>query len=416
MSSLTKEQGHLLRDSITHPLPFCSGTLQVSADDLLLFYGGDENACRLNLQRPPEDSLRRLTDACDPATFGVGNENVYDESYRKAGKLSSKAFRPFLDLTNLGLPNLIRDRLLRGQAAKKLVRAELYNLNIYGEGSFFKAHRDTPRGRNMFGSLVITYPTLYQGGALIIRQDDKEWTVDSSRLLSGHEEPYITYVALYSDVEHEVSLVTSGYRVTITYNLYLDDPVPELPDTLSTGGSAFKSTFEALLNDPEFLPDGGYLGFGLEYSYPLPVPEDDGTSLDDVVDYLKGSDAEIWQVANELLLDVSVWSLIEGDGFQMMCEGILPGYAGFRLGRYDFHPEIDIEDWLVDEHNAKVIQGSCMDPDRDFNLSWVTMPAKENKNKLMYTAYGNEPSLTFAYNSICIVVQIGKPGKRAILA
>jgi hypothetical protein len=32
----------------------------------------------------------------------------------------------------------------------------------------------------------------------------------------------IAYITFFSDVEHEVSEVTSGHRVTITYNLYFD--------------------------------------------------------------------------------------------------------------------------------------------------------------------------------------------------
>ena len=48
------------------------------------------------------------------------------------------------------------------------VRAELYNLNIYGPEGFFKSHVDTPHGNTMFGSLVICLPTDFTGiGRLI---------------------------------------------------------------------------------------------------------------------------------------------------------------------------------------------------------------------------------------------------------
>ena len=33
-----------LRDIITHPLPFCSGTLPVTQNDLVLYYGKEEIA------------------------------------------------------------------------------------------------------------------------------------------------------------------------------------------------------------------------------------------------------------------------------------------------------------------------------------------------------------------------------------
>jgi len=75
----------------------------------------------------------------------------------------------------------------------------------------------------MFGSLVVVFPTNHEGGALVLRQDDKEWVFDSGKELSEQTKPSIGYVAFYSDVEDEVALVQSGHRVTLTYNLYIDD-------------------------------------------------------------------------------------------------------------------------------------------------------------------------------------------------
>ncbi|KAF8635477.1 hypothetical protein AX14_010508 [Amanita brunnescens Koide BX004] len=107
------------------------------------------------------------------------------------------------------------------------MRAELYNLNVYGEKSFFKAHIDTPHGARMFGSLVVFFPTTYEGGSLVMRPKGEEWSFDAAKALAGcKEDSHVAYVALYSDVEHEVSTVTSGYRVTVTYNLYFDDNFP----------------------------------------------------------------------------------------------------------------------------------------------------------------------------------------------
>ena len=63
------------------------------------------------------------------------------------------------------LPLLLQDiqRLLKPDAAG--VRAELYCLNIYGPGGFFRNHVDTPHASSMFGSLVICLPTDFTGGA-----------------------------------------------------------------------------------------------------------------------------------------------------------------------------------------------------------------------------------------------------------
>src|SRR5712692_10045677 len=93
-----------------------------------------------------------------------------------------------------------------------------------GQGSFFKPHVDTPRSEKMFGSLVVVFPTPHEGGALFLRHLGHEWYFDSAQALAAADQPTIGYVAFFSDVEHEVAHVTSGNRITLTYNLYFDDP------------------------------------------------------------------------------------------------------------------------------------------------------------------------------------------------
>ena len=41
------------------------------------------------------------------------------------------------------------------------IRAELYKLNVYSTGGHFKAHVDTPRSKEMFGSLVVFLPSVF---------------------------------------------------------------------------------------------------------------------------------------------------------------------------------------------------------------------------------------------------------------
>jgi hypothetical protein len=47
-------------------------------------------------------------------------------------------------------------------------------------------------------------------------------------MASAEETPSIAYIAFYRDVEHEVNMVTLGFRVTLTYNLYWDCSKDEL--------------------------------------------------------------------------------------------------------------------------------------------------------------------------------------------
>jgi hypothetical protein len=85
-------------------------------------------------------------------------------------------------------------------------------------------------------------------------------------------------VTFFSDIEHEITPVTSSHRITLTYNLYFDDGGRVSPnDTVSKhlvsprlpNQVRFRDAFEALLGNPEFLADGGTLAFGLRYVYPI---------------------------------------------------------------------------------------------------------------------------------------------------
>jgi len=96
----------------------------------------------LKLHHCSNESLEHLANTCEPAGFGRNKENIYDESYRKAGRLSSEFFRPMLDIKAAGLINLIHERLLCGSKADKAIRAELYNLNVYGREYFARFDSD----------------------------------------------------------------------------------------------------------------------------------------------------------------------------------------------------------------------------------------------------------------------------------
>ncbi|KAF8878120.1 hypothetical protein CPB84DRAFT_1751976 [Gymnopilus junonius] len=57
----------------------------------------------------------------------------------------------------------------------------------------------------------------------VMPRSSRETTDDDQ----SQETPSVAFVAFYNDIEHEVSVVTAGYRVTLTYNLYFaDQPLP----------------------------------------------------------------------------------------------------------------------------------------------------------------------------------------------
>ena len=87
----------------------------------------------LNFSRATEEQLDKLSAACDPATFGVKQKGVLDESYRKAGKLDTDKFASLLKVAEYGLIDTVRDELLQeGADSTKQIACELYKLNVYG--------------------------------------------------------------------------------------------------------------------------------------------------------------------------------------------------------------------------------------------------------------------------------------------
>ncbi|THH32207.1 hypothetical protein EUX98_g1994 [Antrodiella citrinella] len=214
--SMSAAQLKSLQEAVTSSkLPYCSGTLSASPGDLNLYYKNEQIARCLHFPTATEDDLEHLSHTCEPATFGRNGEDVLDDSYRKAGKLDAANFTSSFDLQASGLLTLLK---LDGQG-DSIVRAERYKVNVYGKDAFFKAHKDTPRGEDMFGSLVLVFHTQHTGGALLLRDKHKKWTVDSAKAIQDHAGgPCIAFVAFYSDVEHEVAKIESGYRVTLTYN------------------------------------------------------------------------------------------------------------------------------------------------------------------------------------------------------
>ncbi len=133
----------------------------------------------------------------------------------------------------------------------------------------------------MFGSLVVVFPSPHEGGALLLRHRDHEWTFDSGKALAAAKnKPSIGYATFSSDIEHEVALVTSGHRITLTYYLYFDDGGPVSPNDAVLdpeyltppqlmNKDAYREDLTTPLEDPGYLADGGTLGFVLRHGYPI---------------------------------------------------------------------------------------------------------------------------------------------------
>ncbi|KAH8114724.1 hypothetical protein DFH11DRAFT_1688810 [Phellopilus nigrolimitatus] len=417
MSAPSEAQLKALKTALidTRP-PYCAGTLPLPVEDFILFYGKDKSGSRLDFCNATDEDVKHLADTCDAATFGRNQEDVLDESYRKAGKLDTAHFSTNIDVERSGLMNAIRYDLLEGHDGRRPIKAELYKLNVYGKDSFFKAHQDTPRSTTMFGSLVIVFPTPHEGGALILRHDNKEWTFDSAQALAETSSPHahIGYIAFFSDVEHEVTTVKSGYRVTLTYNLHYDDDAAfanaQILKTLPMNESAVKTALQALLEDDTFLSEGGYLGFGLRHEYPIELKPEKADTVTYLASCLKGSDAVLMKACRELGLNASLNLFYRESQYRARYEMIVgkePKVDGRSL-----HDDEKLWEHLRDKYDASLVKSGSEYEEADFSICWVTERTPFNALKATYIAYGNQAETKHAYGRFCLVVDVGPTGER----
>lgn len=206
-----------------------------------------------------EVAMIRLLDACSVASYGHKGKDVIDQSYRNAFKLEPDNF-----VTNYQICSTpILQEIQSITPTVVGIKAELYKLNIYACGGFFKAHVDTPRSEKMFGSLVVCLPTPFTGGELVVRHHKQEIKYDWSSTASDTSST-LHWAAFFSDIEHEVLPVSEGYRVTLTYNLSYHSKTND--STFDVTTQNFYKLLQATLSNPVFMRDGGVLGFNSHYS------------------------------------------------------------------------------------------------------------------------------------------------------
>jgi 2OG-Fe(II) oxygenase superfamily len=291
-------------------------------------------------------------------------------------------------------------------------------IGVLGEGSFFKAHKDTPRGETMFGSLVVVFPAHHKGGSLVLRRGGEEWTISSDELLEKQSKPSIAYVAFFSDVEHEVMPVEAGYRVTLTYNLYFGTADGQnglnnacLVSPLEQG---LRQTLEELLPNPNFLYKGGFMGFALRHQYPYDV---NARSFAPLLNCLKGSDAIVKKVCETLSLKCTLQMIYVTDDHERYERMVDHPIELLTYGQQDDGPLEALES----EGGRGISTRLGPDYPRSVNenaIWWITAgneQASRNKVETGYIAYGNEARVGYVYGNLVLIVQVGPVNQRSVL-
>ncbi|KAJ3527958.1 hypothetical protein NMY22_g9590 [Coprinellus aureogranulatus] len=290
----------------------------------------------------------------------------------------------------------------------------------------------------MFGSLVVIFPTEHVGGDLTLRFKGTAWTFESSKMLSNKEQstepgPRLAWVAFYSDIEHEVSLVESGYRVSLTYNLYYskDKPSPPLPSIVPSPPeeAMLKGALMDLLSSPLVLPEGGALGFGLTYQYPIVKDIENrhqSTSISSISDRLKGTDALVKRVCTELGLKCHVKALYDlydedwGEEYGEKVNVYLTdkAYGDGRdeeyMGEYmDEAPNLRVIGAFAGKDSEKPVHSTRRGWRQEekvlapvVRVLWATPANKLTTVETTVVTYGNEPGVGWFYAPLVLVAMI----------
>jgi hypothetical protein len=216
--------------------------------------------------------LQPLVERCRPAPFGMGRKTRFDLTVREALQIKAEggAFSVLhFDPAAAGILEQIRRELT--PQVPDAPTAELYNLNVYASGGHFVTHKDTPRGSDMLGTLVVCLPSQFSNGAFVIKHHGIFQTYDWASAISEQAEPArIHWAAFFGDVDHQIEKIWSGLRVTLTYLLRQPAganreaaPAPDLGER----NVLVRQKLRGLLDNRRFLVQGGTLAFPCSHLY-----------------------------------------------------------------------------------------------------------------------------------------------------
>ena len=389
-TSSTKYERALLEDlrHAVHGLsaPFtCGGTLVPEQPVTLCFRDNTQiPVMRATNAFEQERLLDPLIKRCSAAAFGVGRKTRYDRTVRDALQLKAEgdAFSVLhFDPAATGILEQIRRELV--PHVPDALTAELYNLNIYARGGHFVPHKDTPRGSDMLGTLVVCLPSQFSNGAFVVKHHGVFQTYDWGDAISEQAEPTrIHWAAFFGDVDHQIERVWSGLRVTLTYLIRRGGANVERSSVPARGREALntlvRQKLRALLDDRRFLARGGTLAFPCShlYHHDARFQRKQRPISRQTVSSLKGRDHVVAAAAVAEGLAVTLYPyMIEtcADETWQLDHFPTPRERAALGDRMD---PTDLEDALP-------IRASS-DSAEDFDLVWVDPPPHFNEQPTMY--------------------------------
>ncbi len=191
-------------DALDEPA-HCEGTFPVDESLAITLPDGETKAVR------DPAFVDWLVAHGEPAPFGKGGVTQIDRDVRDAVRLIARGEARVRGFDPEGILHEIESAL----SPREHLRASLSDVLVYRPGGHFRRHKDTPTSPDLIGTLVVGLPIEHSGGAFEI-DDGETHTVDWS---GPTDRSAVRWVAMYGDVDHSVSAVESGARVTLVYAL-----------------------------------------------------------------------------------------------------------------------------------------------------------------------------------------------------
>lgn len=270
-TSATLEELRLVLHGVTVPF-HCEGTFVPQKPVTLVFKNQKTfTVVRAAATYQQQNELRPLLKHCETAPFGAGKQTRYDRNVRDAFQL--KAAGGALAVSNFdpetaGILQAIQREL--APRDPNPISAELYAVNVYTEGGHFAKHKDTPRGGDMLGTLVVCLPSQFRRGRLMLSHHGIVRRLDWGAEIESQTEPnQLHWAAFFGDVDHEIEEVWSGARVTLAYLLRRGEGSSPGRDGADEHDMEprVQAAWQGLLADRSFLPEGGTLAYPCGHLY-----------------------------------------------------------------------------------------------------------------------------------------------------